>query len=165
MTAIASVNLNAAPERASLDPERVSERFIQMIPRDFAREHLIVSQGMEGKAETLAVSDRTDAAAIHNVRVMLGSPVKAHVASAEDIARVIDTAYAGQLQSSPNGTRGRSTGDDIEQGQEGKSDVDRLLAQADRDLLSTQGKGPVVKLVDALRPLAERVGALAAHAG
>ena len=47
-------------------------------------------------------------------------------------------------------------------GEEG-SDIERLLAEADRDLLSTEGKGPVVRLVDALLFEALALGASDVH--
>ncbi len=125
-----------------LGPELVSRAFLECIPRDFAREHLIVSQGHEGGFEHLAVAPETDAAAIFNVGVRLALPVQAHTADPEAIARTIDEAY-GHVAEDRAPAVGLS---DSSVPQE----IERLLAEADRDLLSTQGKGPVVRLVDAL---------------
>ncbi len=127
---------------AGLRAELVSSAFLKCIPRDFAREHLIVSQGIKGGCERLAVALTTDAAVIFNVGVRLEAPVHAYTADPEAIARTIDEAY-GQVAagSAPS----ESPGDDGV-----PEEIERLLAEADRDLLSTQGKGPVVRLVDLL---------------
>jgi len=133
-----------------LSAELVSKPFIEFIPRDFARQHLILAQGQiendSGKAILLlAVGDDTNAAAIFNVGVRLGLPVQSFVADAEAIARLIDVAYGqsheGRAQIGETSEKETLLGSD---------QIDELLVQADRDLLSTQGKGPIIKLIDAL---------------
>ena len=123
-----------------LRTELVSSVFVELIPRDFARAHLILSQGRDNGTEQLAIAESTPPAAVFNVGVRLGIDVEPVLADAEAIARAIDEAY-GQVA-------GRDSDDSTDTGAE--ADIERLLAEADRDLLSTQGKGPVVKLVDAL---------------
>src|SRR5262245_34905217 len=134
----------AVPGEPGLSADLVHNRFIELIPRDFARQHLIISQGgINGRAR-LAVAKSTDPAATFNVGVRLGAKLDVFEADAEQIARTIDEAYG-------HGTDKASVGvvDESVQGAAGDS-IDQLLVQADRDLLSTQGKGPVIKLVDAL---------------
>ncbi len=133
-----------APEKAGtqLRPDVVSVEFLSLIPRDFAREHLVVSQGRTDGVERLAVAKTTDPAAVFNVGVRLRLKVQAIPAEAEAIARLIDEVY-GRFSEAHD-----ATGDATDHFQ--AADLERLLAEADRDLLSTQGKGHVVKLVDAL---------------
>ena len=124
----------------------MSRRFLELVPRDFARQHLIVSQGGENGVELLAISATSDPAAVFNVGVRLRAKVEAFEADPESIARLIDEAY---------GSRGRRPPTPLTEGpaegvQTPNDEIEALLAEADRDLLSTQGKGPVVKLVDAL---------------
>ncbi len=121
----------------------VSESFRKLVPRDFARAHLILSQGERDGVEHLVVAESADPAAVFNVGVRLRRPIVAVVADGEAIARAIDEAY-GQRDGEAAPTEAADVGG-VEPGE-----IDRLLAEADRDLLSTQGKGPVVKLVDAL---------------
>ncbi|MFG0260714.1 MAG: GspE/PulE family protein [Phycisphaerales bacterium JB041] len=119
-----------------------SEVFLDVIPRDFARQHLIVSEGQGDGVERLAVSARSDPAAVFNVGVRLGVPVETVVADDQSVAARIDAAYAASRAQEPETPASIPAEDD--------ADVERLLHLADRDLLSTEGKGPVVKLVDAM---------------
>ena len=131
-----------ADASSDLRPDKVGQEFLAMVPRDFARQHLILSQGRADSVEQLAVSESTNPAAVFNVGVRLGVTVQALLTDAETIARMIDEVYgrSAEADDAPGDENDRYDTDDI----------DRLLAEADRDLLSTQGKGPVVKLVDAL---------------
>ncbi|MHC4909540.1 MAG: GspE/PulE family protein [Planctomycetota bacterium] len=134
-----------------IDAARASGRFLRLVPRDFARQHLVLSQGEDGDVERLVIASETLPAAVHNIGVRLERRVDAAVGDGEAIARAIDAAYGD-----------RATGDrtaDADHGAEDDGDIDALLAAADRDLLSTEGKGPVVRLVDAL--LFEALGASA----
>ncbi|MFG0243498.1 MAG: GspE/PulE family protein [Phycisphaerales bacterium JB054] len=127
---------SAAP--SSLDPP--SEAFLRLIPRDFARQHLVLSAGTRDDAERLLVSERSNPAAVFNVGVRLGTPIATEIRADEELARRIDEAYGATRQETS----------DTPAAAEVETDVERLLTLADRDLLSTEGKGPVVKLVDAL---------------
>ncbi|MCP3905868.1 MAG: Flp pilus assembly complex ATPase component, partial [Planctomycetes bacterium] len=126
---------------ASLSAELVDAKFLERIPHDFARAHLVVSQGIGDGTHRVAAAETTDPLVIHNVGVRLGATVEPFVADAEEIASVIDTAYETTAPDEGGGRQGTIAVDD---------DIERLVAQADRDLLSTQGKGPVIRLVDAL---------------
>lgn len=133
---------NGTAPRLQLDPKRVSRRFIERVPRDFAREHLIVSLGEDDGVEHLAVAPTTNPAAAFNIGVRLECSIESVVADGEAIARTIDDAY---------GRSDRSDAvSDIDTPERNAEEIDRLLAEADKDLLSTSGKGPVVRLVDAI---------------
>ncbi|MDQ7014621.1 MAG: GspE/PulE family protein [Planctomycetota bacterium] len=135
MTEVAS---HTDEERSSLP----SEAFLRLIPRDFARQHLILSEGHYDGVEYLAVAERSDPAAVFNVGVRLGTAIEPVVRDEQSVAEAIDTAYASVQDNASVIT----TADPAED----STDVERLLQLADRDLLSTEGKGPVVKLVDAI---------------
>ncbi len=117
-----------------------SEAFLRLIPRDFARQHLVLGAGTREGVERLLVSERSNPAAVFNVGVRLGTPTATEIRPDEELARRIDEAY-GATRQEPS---------DPPAAAEVETDVERLLTLADRDLLSTEGKGPVVKLVDAL---------------
>ncbi len=125
-----------------------SERFLRLIPRDFARLHLVLSDGADGEVERLVVAPTSNLCAIFNVGVRLGCRVATRTGDPEQIARSIDAVYASWQERGEQDRDG--TGDAGEGSGVETSDIDRLLERADRDLLSTQGKGPVVQLVDAL---------------
>jgi general secretion pathway protein E len=127
-----------------VDASRCSAEFLTLIPRDFARQHLILSQGRENGIEQLVVTEDASPAAIFNTGVRLGVSIATRFADAESLARAIDQAYEHHQDQVGIGQNGDGIVDVA------ASDVDRLLAEADRDLLSTDGKGPVVKLVDAI---------------
>jgi len=131
---------SAAPAAPAADG-RPSEAFLRLIPRDFARQHLILSAGATGGVEHLLVSDRSNPAAVFNAGVRLRASISTTVIESETLARRIDEAYSACPHSPVQPP---------EAGAEIEADVEQLLRLADRDLLSTEGKGPVVKLVDAL---------------
>ncbi len=127
----------------------VDEMFVERVERDFARRHLILGTGRRDDALELLVSESTSRAAIHNVGTFLEMRVRATVGEAETIARMIDEAYSQHRKSA--GWNGHAAGvDSASESGDGSTSVARWLEQADRDLLSTQGKGPVIQLVDAL---------------
>lgn len=122
---------------------RPSSEFLRAIPRDYARRHLILSLGQSNGIDRLAVAASTLPAAIHNAGVRLGTSTEAMVADPEWIASEVDRCYGREspaIAVDGNGTESSDT----------TLDIARLAAEADRDLLSTQGKGPVVRLVDAI---------------
>ncbi|MFG0259319.1 MAG: GspE/PulE family protein [Phycisphaerales bacterium JB041] len=127
------------PPRAVACP---SDAFLRLIPRDFARQHLILSGGQTDGVEQLLIADRSDPAAVFNVGVRLGVAVETTIGDERAIAERIDAAYAS--------VKGHETETTTSDQAEDNTDVERLLQLADRDLLSTEGKGPVVKLVDAM---------------
>ncbi len=127
----------------------VDEVFLERIERDFARRHLILGFEREGGELNLLVSEATSPAAIHNVGAFLEVRVRSTIGEAETIACMIDEAYSQHRKSS--GWNGQSaTVDSGAESASGSQSVARWLEQADRDLLSTQGKGPVIQLVDAM---------------
>jgi general secretion pathway protein E len=148
------VRVGAGPPASSAIAERgvsaPSPDFLSQIPRDFARRHLLVSVGVEGgSSERLLVSDATDPCAAFNVGVRLGRRVHTELAPGERIARLIDEAYASAIGSAREG--GAEPSDlSLALAPFAGADLDRLVADADRDLLSTSGKGEIVRLVDAI---------------
>ncbi|MBN8597446.1 MAG: type II/IV secretion system protein [Planctomycetes bacterium] len=138
---------------AAAHPEP-SDDFLTLVPRDFARRHLVCSRGTEQPAgdalsEVVEVSSRTSPAVKLNLSVRLGRAIRFAVLDDEEIARHIDKAYdAFEARSRGNAAPGTPIIEVIE------SDLDSAIEQSlkatDRDLLSLDGKGPVIRLVDAM---------------
>ncbi len=157
-----------------------SAEFLDRIPHEFARRHLILSAGtvvaaestsagvaitMRGTdnagqggaaTEALLVAESTKPLAIHNVGFALKRSVITTLASPESIAVEIDRAYA-QAKANAQGQNNRNSNDPNEVPSvivEGTRDVEGELASAVReaelDVLSTHGKAPSVRLVDLL---------------
>ena len=145
----------------SVRADRVGREFIDRIPLEFAREHLVLSQGREGVAsERLVLSGRdTDGLIVHNVSARLGRACVARVAPADEIAAAIDELAATAPSSDSTDDQEREL--DIDGLEE--TDIDALLEASERDLLATTGRGPVVKLVNALLFEALRKGASDVH--
>ena len=132
------------PEAPTVDAE-----FVDRIDRDFARRHLMLATGRQDDELELLVSGGTSLAAIHNVGTFLDILVRTTIGDAEQIARLIDEAYSKHRKSA--GWNEHTAGvESASEESNGSTSVARWLEQADRDLLSTQGKGPVIQLVDAL---------------
>jgi general secretion pathway protein E len=127
-----------------------SQEFLNQIPRDFARRHLVISTGRRDDIEHLLVASRTPPHVPFNIGVMLQRPVVCAIGRDEHIASLIDRAFAAHESSlasrSPDDDATVSilsiTGDDS-----------RQIAEAfdpESDLLNTSDKGDVVRLVDLL---------------
>jgi len=140
VTAVATESVSSEPQVAA-----PSESFLRSVPRDFARQHLIVSEGHHDGVERLAIAERTDPAAVFNIGVRLGAQIQTAIRDDQSIAERIDAAYASVPSSHGPVAVDPATPDDATD----DADIERLLHLADRDLLSTEGKGPVVRLVDA----------------
>jgi general secretion pathway protein E len=124
-----------------------SDEFLDLVSHDFARLHLILSDGASDGVERVLIARPTDPLAVHNTGVRLGRPVATSEIDAEALARMIDESY--ERRAREKGSHGS-----VDDGEPVAADTDgaiqAALALADRDLLSTDGKGPLVKLVDAL---------------
>ncbi|MGH7245262.1 MAG: GspE/PulE family protein [Phycisphaerales bacterium] len=150
--------------RDELASGRPTAEFLSLIPREFARRRLLCSVGIsESGHERLLVSSRTTPSAIVNVAIRIGRQVDQHAADCgdEEVARYIDRVYdqaeREQQQAEAIPATGMSTGPvhRIEEPLQGET-VEGALREAlsaaslDRDLLHIEGKGPVVRLVDAM---------------
>ena len=144
-----------------LDPEVAGRDFLAAIPRDFAREHAVLSQGREDGHEVLAVCPTTAADAIWNVGVRLGRPVRTRICAAEPLHRAIDAAY--ERWAGTGGRDASALSASMSDAPASEEDIDRLLAEADRDLLATEGKAPLVKVLDRLLFAAVQMGASDLH--
>ncbi|TVQ55036.1 MAG: type II/IV secretion system protein [Phycisphaerales bacterium] len=114
--------------------------------RDFAREHLLITQKAAGdQTDLLAVAPSTDRSVVHNVMAFLDRSYLVTVCDTESIATAIDAAYAN-VSSGDQQFSGDDSGAEVNR----RETIDEILAQGDRDLLSTEGKGPIIRLVDAL---------------
>lgn len=151
---VESDTLQAGASSAALDWRAPSPEFLRLIPHDFARRHLVMSTGERDGVEHLAIAEQSDPAAVFNVGVKLRRALRTVTADGTTIAQVIDRAYAGIPCSGRDSMNEKPV-----QGAE----IERLLADADRDLLTTSGKGPVVQLVDALLLEAAARGASDLH--
>jgi len=138
-----------------------TREFLALIPREFARSHGLLSQGREGDTEVLAVTATTDLDAVWNTGVRLGRATRAVVMASEAVHRAIDAAF--ERGSTPAETLRQQTEQIEVVGAGGDEDLDRLLMEADRDLLATQGKAPLVKLLDRLLFGAVQAGASDLH--
>jgi general secretion pathway protein E len=167
-TAAASTNTEAPPV-AAIDPRRASRDFLALIPRDFARDHGLLSQGVEEGAEVLALCATTSLDAAWNVGVRLGRALHTVVVDTEALHAAIDAAYEQAAASSDKARSADPFAAEEDDGQHaldpmlGEQDLDQLLAEADRDLLATEGKAPLVKLMDRLLFGAVQQGASDLH--
>jgi general secretion pathway protein E len=140
-----------------------STRFLETVPHEVARRHLIFGHAERNGLMLVRHAPGVPAWAIENVARWCGVPVCSEQFDPELIAREIDVAYSryAALRQPPDGrsdddspriTLGPGDADyaDLE------ADLARAAAGADADLLNTDQKGPVVRLVDAL--LFEAIG-------
>lgn len=139
-------------------PEHVPADFLAAIPHAFAREHHLLAHG-EGDNGVLLVAPSTSAEAAWNTATRLGHPLPTVVNDAEALVRAIDVAYERAASTSAS----IIPTEHLAVQPSGEIDLDRVLAEADRDLLSNEGKAPLVQLVDRLLFHAVQVGASDLH--
>lgn len=125
-----------------------SPEFLARVSHDFARRHLILSEGCVDGAEHLVATEQARPAAVFNIGVCLGRATRVRHAAPETIAAAIDRAYA-----TATGVAHRAAESDVpsvvvEGSGSVEADLDAAVRDAERDLLHTQGKAPAVRLVD-----------------
>jgi general secretion pathway protein E len=136
-------------------------RFVDLIPREFARRHLVVQETSDAPIPSdapsfgphtagatavggLLAAHSTPDLVLWNVAARLGRTLPVRRTDGEEVARRVDELYERARREVPN-ERERAV-----DAAPATASLDRLLAEADRDLLNVQGKGKVVLLVDAL---------------
>jgi len=133
-------------------PGEPSEEFLSLIGHDFARRHLILSEGVDaGGRERLVIAEGTRPMAVFNVGVRLGREIITRTEPAEAVAAAIDRAFTRSQESAggaptPPGLEIPSV--TLEASDDVEGDLDRAVRDAERDLLNTAGKSPAVRLVD-----------------
>ncbi|MFN6042851.1 MAG: ATPase, T2SS/T4P/T4SS family, partial [Phycisphaerae bacterium] len=133
-----------------------SAAFLARVPHAFARQHLLLSLGVQGERELLAVTRSTSPAAVWNVGAALEREVTTvpDHCHAEALATLIDNAYAATTME-----QARESASDVpvvhldqavfdESAIDPEADIRAALQSSDADLLNTSGKGPVIRLVD-----------------
>jgi len=147
-----------------IDPDRASPLFLERIPRDFARLHHVLSQGVYGDREVVAITTETAPTALWNTAVCLGRAVDPITVPAEDLVTAIDRAYARELTGRIlDPATHTATTDGVPSSADTSESLERVIQDADRDLLRTDGKAPVVRLLDRLLLHAVQAGASDCH--
>ena len=142
----------------------VSPRFVEQVPREFARRHLVIGEGDNGLISRLVHAQRTDPLILHNLQAVLGRVEQTAILDGEGIARLIDEAYAEQgaapgspVRADRDGVPTIALGADAEASTTDlEQELRRLADSGDQDLLNLEGKGPVIRLVDSV--LFEAIG-------
>jgi general secretion pathway protein E len=124
-----------------------SPEFLARVSHDFARRHLVLSEGCINGVEHLVATEQTSQAALFNVGVRLKRPTHLRYAPPEMIAAAIDRTYASAT-SAPRGSESDVPSVVVEGSGNLKSDLDAAVREAERDLLNTKDKAPAVRLVD-----------------
>jgi general secretion pathway protein E len=132
-----------------------SEEFLDLVPRAFARRHLLLSNGKRqtetGAVESVLHAKELSPAVRHNLQVRLGRPIEWHETDAEQLAVAIDEAYASRKATAVEnaGKSGEEPVIEIKPASDEQS-LDAALREVERDLLSTDNKAPLVQFVDTL---------------
>ncbi len=144
------------PEFASLetpiDCELVSDVFVERVPIEYAREHLVISQGAdaEGNERLIFANESSVALVAHNIQARIRRPVVALLGDPDSIALALDEiAQRQSVQPSANTDMIGLDGEDTEDGFDDAA-IAALLKAEDRDLLQISGRAPVVKLINGL---------------
>ncbi len=124
---------------------RPTQEFLARVTHEFARRHLVLSAGREGEVEVLLAAAGTNPTVLFNVGVKLRRPIVTRVASAEEIAAAVDRAYACAVNIGADSDTPVVV---VEGSADIETELDAAVRETERDLLSTAGKAPAVRLVD-----------------
>ena len=163
----APAKLLAAPVAVAVDdhaPKRdpaPSPEFLALIPHEFARRHLVLSQGCIDGVEHLSTAAATPVHILHNIGVRLDRSVQRvpWAGEPELLAAAIDAAYAAAASAhsddpAASSHLNASATDRAAIAVEGSANLESDLAEAVRqaevesDLINTDGKAPGIRLVD-----------------
>jgi general secretion pathway protein E len=125
-----------------------SPEFLSRVSHDFARKHLILSEGCVEGVEHLIASELAKPGAVFNVGVVLRRPIRVRHAAPEAIAAAIDRAYASAAGCATPASDSEAPSVVVEGSGDVDADLDTAVREAERDLLATSGKAPAVRLVD-----------------
>jgi general secretion pathway protein E len=118
---------------------------MRLISHDFARRHLVLSAGREGTVERVLSAGTAPPEVLWNVRTRLGvASIDVESVDAAPLAAAIDRAYSS-AQTVRDADEARLL---VTQSADPGADMDRLLRET--DVLGTEGKAPVMRLVDLL---------------
>ncbi len=139
--------------------------FIERIPRSFAIDHGILSQGGTSEREVVAITASTPALALWNTATRLERRLDSVVVETEALHQAIDVAYGRATAAAPAASA-PGEGDALLEALPlvlPDEDLAKLLADADQDLLATDGKSPLVRFLDRLLFTAVAAGASDVH--
>jgi general secretion pathway protein E len=125
-----------------------SPEFLSRVNHDFARRHLVLSEGCVEGVERLVAAEGAKPGVVFNIGVLLKRPVHVRQATAEAIAAAIDRAYAGAAGAAISAAESDVPTVVVEGSGNVETDLDTAVREAERDLLATAGKAPAVRLVD-----------------
>ncbi|MBX3410408.1 MAG: type II/IV secretion system protein [Phycisphaeraceae bacterium] len=136
------------PDSTGTHRSAPSPEFLSRVSHDFARRHLILSEGCTDGVEHIVAADHANDAVVFNVGVCLKRPVQVRHTAPEIVAAAIDRAYAGAAGSAASAADSDVPSVVVEGSGNVHTDLDAAVREAERDLLHTQGKAPAVRLVD-----------------
>ena len=154
-----------APIADQTIPPAGDQGFCALIPVEFAREHHVIGLGMDVGQVTyrLGVTARTSATALWNTTKRLGRHVTALHLADDVMVSLIERTYGAIMADADQALHEATAavGTTSLVGSDGE--LDRLVQEADRDLLASDGKAPVVQVIDQLLLSAVQRGASDLH--
>ncbi len=144
------------------DARHAPAELLARVSRDFLRAHHLLPQITEGRPPWIIATVDSDPCACHNLATTWGERPEIHVCDNPAlVAAAIDAAYERNAVSGEPHMVSRA--EDAARTAGFSESLDTLLQRAERDLLATAGKAPVVQFVDALLFDAVRLGASDLH--
>ncbi len=129
------------PWLAELRPSDVSESWTREVPIAFARRHRCLPVAEEDGRLVVALADPADLGALHDLRVLLGRPLRPVLVPPEAVDQAINRVYE----------RGSDRAEEIiEELADGGLDSLAQELEEPRDLLDAADEAPVIRLVNGI---------------
>jgi len=124
-----------------IDVSTVDAELVRRIPINFAKQQLVLPLSQTTEEVVVAVSDPLNTFALDNVRMLLGQPIRAVLASGQVILDGINRLYDRATNEA------EALVDDLEE-----TDLDTLAQELEEpeDLLDASDEAPIIRLVNSL---------------
>lgn len=123
-----------------------SDEFLGKISHEFARRHLVLSEGCREGVERLVAVETIGPTVVFNIGVRLERRTEVRYADPAEVASAVDRAYAGAQLRLENA--GEHSSVVVEGSETVDADLQAAVRDTERDLLQTHGKARAVRLVD-----------------
>jgi general secretion pathway protein E len=129
------------PQAESLEPKEIDPALVERVPIGFAKRHTLLPMRRENGAVVVAASDPLNVAALDDLRLILGSPLRLTLAPVKAILSGINQAYERSAGSSEQAISDLAT-----------ESLDRIAEEFSEpeDLLDAEDEAPMIRLVNSI---------------
>jgi general secretion pathway protein E len=127
------------PYESAIDIESIANDLITALPINYAKNNELLPMRKEEGQLVVAIADPTNSAALDDLRLLYGCPVKPVIAASYDIVNAVNGIY------NRSSDKGDSAMEELDEMDEIEQDFDEPV-----DLLDADDEAPIIRLVNSL---------------